>query len=722
MDYSPAQAGENEDDEIVTGERPEMDDVCREWEQTRLGFGDYTELQARNWNARHCQWPGGSDDQRKHAFQVNGVKSEPFPWDNASDLRVPVIDENINFAVALDMLALKGAHIRAQPVGMDSLGKATMATDFIRWQMSQMPEIRDEAELTSQNRHGGGLGFLKVYWCRKIKRVLKQAKLDDLAKVMPPLAQAISLPDMDDAMEGNIVALLQQMFVDSEVPITKKRAKRMLAELRDTGETTIPTVDKSEDRVAYAARTPGEDIFFPPNTQDLQTASAVYERVLLTPTASRMRVVTDGWDEEYTEYAASSCATYDPGLSDTQTKYNTARMSYGGSGAGVNDGLVEWIYAYQRRSDENGIPGIYLTIFCPAAHKNKNSKDDGYAWSDLLEYNDGEYPFVPFKRERLSRCLLDSRGMAETGHAWQQAIKAEVDARRDAASLATCPPRTVPAGRPATAFGPGAEIEVRRGDIYGYVTGPTFPNNSVEVHQTLNNLVRAYFGRQTSELDASESQTKLQKQVDDFLYPWREVFRKTWSLFKQYGKDEEFIRVLNVPSEQALKFVKADFSEKYDFFPDFDVLSQDPEQFSKKLEIAAPFIGQWDTQGQVDREQMLILALSQVFGSVAAQRLVLPKDTAANKEINETDSDVSKMWSGVDIDPPQNSAAEIRLQRLQQWQQGSQDNPAHDVQQRLAQDPTFKKRIEKYVQKLQFQIDQKKNAQIGREGGAPAYS
>lgn len=114
--------------------------------------------------------------------------------------------------------------------------------------------------------------------------------------------------------------------------------------------------------------------------------------------------------------------------------------------------------------------------------------------------------------------------------------------------------------------------------------------------------------------------------------------------------------------------------------------------------------------------------VARVFGPVAADRLILPKETAVDKEVKETQNDIAKMAAGVDIDPPMNSATQVRQQVIQQWQQGSQDNPATDVQQRLATDEALKKRIEKYTKQLQFQEQQRQNAQIGRQGAAPAYS
>ena len=53
---------------------------------------------------------------------------------------------------------------------------------------------------------------------------------------------------------------------------------------------------------------------------------------------------------------------------------------------------------------------------------------------------------------------------------------------------------------------------------------------------------------------------------------------------------------------------------------------------------------------------------------------------------------------------------------------GVPDNPAVDVQARVMADESLRKRIERYSQQLQFQLDQRENAQIGRIGTTPAGS
>jgi hypothetical protein len=108
---------------------------------------------------------------------------------------------------------------------------------------------------------------------------------------------------------------------------------------------------------------------------------------------------------------------------------------------------------------------------------------------------------------------------------------------------------------------------------------------------------------------------------------------------------------------------------------------------------------------------------------VMAEDVLIPSQVAAQKEVTETQGDISRMWAGVDLDAPQQGLnPELRLQVIKNWMTGVPDNPAVDVQARMVADESLRVRIERYVQQLQFQMDQRQNAQIGRIGTAPAGS
>ena len=141
-----------------------------------------------------------------------------------------------------------------------------------------------------------------------------------------------------------------------------------------------------------------------------------------------------------------------------------------------------------------------------------------------------------------------------------------------------------------------------------------------------------------------------------------------------------------------------------------------------KIKAMGEVAAQFDRNGQVDYSKLLQKAFDMI-DPILAEDVLVPQEMAAQKEVTETQGDISRMWAGVDLDAPQTGInPELRLQVIKNWMTGVPDNPAVDVQARVMADESLRKRIERYSQQLQFQLDQRENAQIGRIGTTPAGS
>jgi len=696
---------------------PNMFRLARAYQQVCTDLNPRIRQDELNYDTRHCVWPGQSADQRKNA--VRRGDTQPFPWKGASDLRVHVVDEIINHGVAIDVMALAKANVRAVAVEGGDLAKAAIVSNFMRWLvLSQMTELPDEAEVLANYRRERGLGILGVFWDSRVQKTQQKISLAEIADTAPDVATAIQ----NGLFPEEIATLLRQFFPE----ISAKKAKRMVKELAENGETTVPFTIQQVNRPMVRAYAVGEDIFLPPNTTDLQSARSIFRKALLSPEAAREKVISEGWDKDYVEDAIEHCigaAEMTPQFTtgNVDTRFGTERL--GVSSSDIPAGLIEFVYAYERLSDEDGVPGIYCTVFCPSLHlANDQEAEKQYAKHELLGYRDGEYPFVEFPIEKLSRFLLDTRGQPEVLRGDQDAIKTEVDARRDNASLSTCPPVTHPVGREPGRIGPGAMVSERRPGEYGYMAVPPAPQASVEVQQNLENRTRKYAGRPTPDDETNEFQVKQQKDIQCWLKKWSAVMTQVWDLYQQYGPDEEKFRVIGAQTQEAQAMVKSELSGKFDFYLSFDVLSNDPENWQAKLKSLAEVLQAFDRNGQGDYSRILQRAV-EAIDPMWAEEFVVPKEVAAQKEVTETQGDISRMWAGVDLDAPTTGInPELRLQVIKNWMTGVPDNPAVDVQARVMADESLRKRIERYSQQLQFQLDQRENAQIGRIGTTPAGS
>jgi hypothetical protein len=718
MDSAPSDENDPDKQMVDEGGGPNMLRLALAYQEVVADLNPRIEQDELNYETRHCIWPGQTKDQRKNATKSGD--SGPFPWKGASDLRVHVVDEIINHGVALDLLALGKANIRAVAVEGGDLAKAAVVSNFMRWLvMSQMTELPDVAEVLANYRRERGIGVLGVFWDKRVQKTQQKISLAEIADTAPDVATAIEQGLFPD----EIAALLRQFFPE----VSLKKAKAMIKELAATGETTVPFVIQQVNRPMVQAYAIGEDIFLPPNTTTLQSSSRIFRKALLHPEAAREKVISEGWDKEYVERAIETCLGNVGTSTDTYGSGNEARWSedrVGVSGMEIGRGLLEFVYAYERLSDEDGVPGIYCTVFCPGCHlATRDSDNIGYAKHELLGYQDGEYPFVDFPLERLSRMLLDTRGMPEVLRGNQDAIKTEVDMRRDNASLATCPPVTHPVGREPGRIGPGAFVGERRPGEFGYMEVPAPPQASVEIQQNIENRTRRYSGRPTEDDTENEWSIKQQKDAAVWLSRWQLAMRKIFSLQMQYGPEEEFYRVIGQQTDKPQRFSKADFDGKYDLYLSYDVLNNDPETWQAKLKSLAEVMQAFDRNGQGDYSRILQRAV-EAIDPMWAEEFVTPKEIAAQKEVTETQGDISRMSAGIDLDAPQTGVnPQLRLETIKNWMMGPPDNPALDVQQRLVQDEPLRKRIERYSEQLKFQIEQyQKNPIIGRIGTSPAGS
>ena len=125
-----------------------------------------------------------------------------------------------------------------------------------------------------------------------------------------------------------------------------------------------------------------------------------------------------------------------------------------------------------------------------------------------------------------------------------------------------------------------------------------------------------------------------------------------------------------------------------------------------------------DRNGRFDYDELLSATLSTVDTSYP-ERFIKPAQVATEEEIRQTQDDLSKIASGQAVNAPANANVQLRLQVIDQYSKGTEDIPATDVQERYQSDENFKARIDKYVEQLQFQETQRRNAVIGALGTEP---
>ena len=671
--------------------KPDVDELKKNFDKAKANLSFWMDKAEQGRECRFEEWAGKNETGKK-------IGPEAFPWDGASDLQASLINPLIDGDVALLGQSLTQANLVAAPVESGDVASAKLVSEFLRWRMGSMEELQREAAIGANYLLQNGLTFFGTSWKRETTRTFQSVNLEEIAQQAPELAMAIQDPEMKDGVAA--------MFSEAYPKLKKGRINRVIKELREDGVSEIPTEKVVVNRPCVKAYELGREIIVDSNVIDLESARAIYCIHYFSPEALKQKV-NDGWDAKWIdEVLENSKGTY------SDESYSNNLITYGStSGYGVQhfEGMVRVVVAYRKEIDPmDEVPVVTQTVFADEA--------EGAGYHKPVQYDEGRFPFVCITRESLNHRLLDSRGYPELLKDYQLAVKTELDARRDRASMSTVPPVEYLANRKPNAIGPGSQIPVRRRGEVGFMEIPKYSPASTEVEVHLRQLANRVTGRATSELDAVEANTIRQNLVNRWLMGWKQILKRVWCLDRAYAGPQVWFRVTN--NEQGATLIMDETSELYDFNISWNSMNADESKVIEKLDTVGKLMAQYDRGGQARFDVYLRKVIEAIDPNLANQ-LIAPAQEATDKEIKETSSDFAKIASGQVVNAPQNANSQLRLSVLQSIVEGTEEIPAQDVQQRLQEDEGFAARINQYVQALEFQQQQQRNALTGQLGVAP---
>ena len=116
-------------------------------------------------NIRLTRWAGQSDDGKKHSKNLS-EGSQAFPWEGASDTRIPLADSIINDCVDVLTTAASRATLKVAATEIGDVEQAAVANKMMHWQLDTKlyHTINREAELLAQHGLQYGWSALFVGW------------------------------------------------------------------------------------------------------------------------------------------------------------------------------------------------------------------------------------------------------------------------------------------------------------------------------------------------------------------------------------------------------------------------------------------------------------------------------------------------------------------------------------------------------------------------------
>ncbi len=205
----------NEDEKRYLYGKPDISWLAQTFEETESDLTMYRQLMAKSANTRFCKWVGQTDSGRKEG-------DEAYPWEGASDIRFPLIDDHINTNVATLVEAERRANLVGVPTEGSDIERAGLVANFMRWLIrGKMTELSKEVELAANFWEEKGGWIAGVFWDRQIKKWQEKIQLLDIAKLLPE--QGVAPEAIQDPLfEEQFREILLVNYPDStEKEITK---------------------------------------------------------------------------------------------------------------------------------------------------------------------------------------------------------------------------------------------------------------------------------------------------------------------------------------------------------------------------------------------------------------------------------------------------------------------------------------------------------------------
>lgn len=715
------------DSSAWASETPDLADLQRQFATCSPLSGGWNRL-TDNDRVRYNIWEGQSPDGKKwDKLQPNGKPAMPF--DGSNDARIPLADDIINDIV--DVLTEGWHRSMARVVGnpeAERTGRAAYVRNLMSWIRGTKlyGELGSEIELLGQNGCTYGASFLQVDWERQLGYQYHTVTLEDLmyAGQQNPEFNLFLQMLADPAMDEDALPIIQALYMSyvearkpsnyewEPKPLSDKRARHVIGELREEGRAKIPLPYVCKNQPTVKCRKLWEDIFITETTSAIQNSQSIFTLDWYTEAELRAIAEAEDWDEDWVNAAVE--------LKGQFAQYTTPSINNGNWMSSAleylqsdDQNLIEVTTCWTKQVDEDGVLGVYKTVYHGLITHLPGIKGYAYAWHGLADQPLGaNYPFVQWRWEMNTRSLCGSRGVPQIVATHQSAIKAQLDALTDRTSFETLPPIITPRSLGVDyRLGPAVKLPVNRMDQKPEFMSPpaSAPNTSMLVLDRVQMWMDNYYGRRRSDSAPEDSLIKRQKRVRSFLMACSEAMAMVFKMCAAYMPPEQIEKITGVPggSLGSIEDITDDLVYQLSF--DVQELSPDFVELKNKalVEIAA-----MDSSGTIDKGKLVKYVLRALDPAVEAE-IVTDVGTATNALLDKVKSDFANMYLGIPATPVENDPTAAKqmefAMQLIQVSQAYKDGLAQNTN-------GFRDLVENWMQNRQQSVMQQQNKQIGRAG------
>lgn len=666
---------------------------------------------SRMQDIRRCRWLGQSADGRKRA---EALGKEPFPFEGASDSRIPLADTIVGEHVVEYVTAATRAIPMVKGMEKDDFRRANKMATVLRYVVRNLwgREFRRQLEIAGNYMEGDDPAgcLMHVFWYRerglRYERVTAYDVLGILVEMLGEGLDEGALEDLFDVVENPDRADDFLEVIGMIHPhLKKRRLDRIVKDFYETGEAEfpVPYVRFNEPRLRTLRL--NVNVFVPSNVRDLQR-SRVYVVDHYTKAEVLERAGSEGWSKAFVEELIGD--DNQEGLRGRSVFFNHAEVL----GDNQMKDMYEVVRLYQYAANDDGIPGVYRVTFSGLGTRAAKEME-------LLRDKHGLMPFVEFMREHLSENLLDSRPVPALVGTQQNSLKLLTDSYEDHVQKSINPPILAPKGSPRfkMQLAPHGQLEVTGRTSPEYLKGPEYPRAADTHERNVRRLVNDAFKRFDADLDPDMVIGARQARVDNFLASLADAMKMVLQLCMQYMTDEQVQRIVGSDGVQVARSVE-EIQGVFDFELSFDVRDMDLDFIIKKATVARDYVAPLDGRATV-KQHIIAQRILQSVDPHWADGAVDEVDAADERETRETLAEFSQWLQGVETPLKEGGVnAALRLQVIEQEIQKRQQQP--DMFGQVS--PAAGMIIENMMKNLQFLVQQQQNAVTGKFGTEEVFS
>lgn len=638
---------------------------------------------------RACIWGGQSFDERIYG-------EEAFPFEGASDLRVRSADRAVRLRVAECVTAL----LRAQPsfgAAELSAGAARFLSALYRRTMEGDMELSWHVQMSLLALYlwGGGRSAagLWIGWDAAAERVPRDYSAEDLLSAMAESGMDEDTARIVLADEESLAAALPDLGI-----VPAGRAKKAAAEFAQTGLVHASEVRAVRSGPRVRALELGVDLFFDPSVPVGRSdeAEAMHMVEWLSPVALRARALDEGWDESYVAELLEREPDAGMALFPEWDFASAAAEKPSRVEAEREAGRYQVVTTYLRAIGPGDVPGRYRVVWCPSLSTRAAMP------AQLVDTPWGGWPVMVFSGEVRGPGAADALGLTRSVAGLQTQQKLTADMLADL-SMLQLPPVTQKGAHSAGA-GAGVRIEPLALNMIGaaedlsFMTPPPLPQTSLAWLKEIRLMLA-----EATDLPHAEIAPELTAMLQDeriglWLKQCGEAVKRVLSLV-----------IANVGPDLARQMPELSGGA----FPvslRFNARSWDLEYMERLAKIMNQLVVPLDRAGRLNLPEFVQTVVLDLMPAHA--ELLKPADAAAADERADEERAYLRARAGIRTPVPEGGSADYgaRLafyQELLQNPQAFADLP----QDKLAL-------VQERIQALQFQQEQQRNAQIGRQGAA----